>query len=316
MHRYQQPRPDEQACRSLAARIGRRHLEQRLGLEQEHALDTFGHGRWLHPENWLSLQRLARFFVRMSGIAAAGRPLARRHELSRVTQALGLGSRNAVTVLHLSDLHLDMAPDTCDSLIHSLQKLGSDDAPDLAVLTGDFRARTYGPMDQVVEAMQRLRPLLPERCYAVLGNHDCLAMVPAMEAMGIRFLLNEHVEVAPGLVLAGVDDPHFYRTDNLHRALEPLDQDVRVVLLSHSPEIYRQAAHAGVHLMLCGHTHGGQVCLPGGTALTYDCNCPRRYCRGAWQHGAMHGYTSRGCGTSILDIRFFCPPEIVLHRLV
>jgi len=290
-------------------------VDQRLGIEQEHAVDTFGHGRLFHPENWLSGQRLARALLRLTGIGALGRRLSRRHHISSIEHAIGRSGKSPLRILHLSDLHLDMAEDTCEALIASLQRIPDSERPDLAVLTGDFRARTYGPMDRVVAAMQRLRPRLPERCFAVLGNHDCLAMVPAFEALGIRFLLNEHVELEAGLFLAGVDDPHFYRLDNLHRAMEAIPADACTLLLSHSPEIYRQAAHAGVDLMLCGHTHGGQVCLPWGAALTYDCSCPRRYCRGSWRHGGMRGYTSRGTGTSILDIRFFCPPEIVIHRL-
>jgi predicted MPP superfamily phosphohydrolase len=85
--------------------------------------------------------------------------------------------------------------------------------------------------------------------------------------------------------------------------------------LSHTPEVYRQAAHAGYDAFLCGHTHGGQICLPGGIPLTLDARCPRRLGRGAWRHQSMQGYTSAGAGTSIVNLRFNCPPEITLHTL-
>ncbi|HKI61484.1 MAG TPA: metallophosphoesterase [Mariprofundaceae bacterium] len=313
MHRYLQPKPEHADLLSLSERLGRLHVNQRLGIEQDHAVEVFGHGHVLNPENWLSGQKLARLFLRVTGFGRLGRRRARQHRIVEREVRLDRlpAACDGLSLLHLTDLHLDMAEDTVDALIKSLHGVSAD----VAVLTGDFRARTYGGINRVVEAMGKLRAQLPERCFAILGNHDCLAMVPAFEAMGISMLLNESVEFEKGLFLAGIDDPHYYRVDNLAKAMEGVPNAAPVILLAHSPEIYRQATHAEVDLMLCGHTHGGQVCFPGGYALTYDCHCPRRYCRGGWQHGDMQGYTSSGCGTSILDIRFFCPPEIVIHRL-
>jgi uncharacterized protein len=88
-----------------------------------------------------------------------------------------------------------------------------------------------------------------------------------------------------------------------------------VLLLSHTPEPYRQAAHAGVDLMLSGHTHGGQVCLPGGIPILTDTPTPRAYVRGPWRYRAMAGYTSVGCGSSVVDVRLNCLPELTLHQL-
>jgi hypothetical protein len=79
--------------------------------------------------------------------------------------------------------------------------------------------------------------------------------------------------------------------------------------------VYRHAAHADYDLMLCGHTHGGQICLPGGVPLLTDADSPRSIARGAWRYHGMIGYTSVGAGTSIVDVRLNCPPEITLHRL-
>jgi hypothetical protein len=87
------------------------------------------------------------------------------------------------------------------------------------------------------------------------------------------------------------------------------------ILLSHTPEAYRRAAHAEYNLMLCGHTHGGQICLPGGLPVLTDTASPRRFARGAWCYHGMIGYTSAGAGTSIVDVRLNCPPEVTLHRL-
>jgi predicted MPP superfamily phosphohydrolase len=68
--------------------------------------------------------------------------------------------------------------------------------------------------------------------------------------------------------LAGIDDAHFYRVDNIEKAASVIPHEAFSILLSHTPEIYRQAAHAGFDLLLSGHTHGGQICLPGSVPLT------------------------------------------------
>jgi predicted MPP superfamily phosphohydrolase len=87
-------------------------------------------------------------------------------------------------------------------------------------------------------------------------------------------------------------------------------------MLSHTPEIFRQAAHAAVDLLLCGHTHGGQICLPGGWPIFLDARIPRRLGRGRWQHAGMQGYTSPGAGASVVEVRLNCPPEVTVHRLL
>src|SRR5271168_3509834 len=82
----------------------------------------------------------------------------------------------------------------------------------------------------------------------------------AVETLGIGVLLNECVVIKRGraaIYLAGVDDAHFFRVDNIEKAAAEIPRGCVSVLLSHTPEIYRQAAHAGFDLMLSGHTHGG-----------------------------------------------------------
>ena len=73
--------------------------------------------------------------------------------------------------------------------------------------------------------------------------------------------------------------------------------------------------HAGFNLLLGGHTHGGQLCLPGSIPITLDAMLPRRMGAGAWRHHTMVGYTSVGAGTSLIPVRLNCPPEITLHYL-
>ena len=154
--------------------------------------------------------------------------------------------------------------------------------------------------------------------YGILGNHDTIRMVPGLEALDIRLLLNESVTLdrdGAGFHLAGIDDPHYYRADNLEKATDGLPLDDVRILLAHSPEIYRNAAYSGFDLMLSGHTHGGQICLPGGIPMMCNARCPRAFCAGPWRYRGMQGYTSRGSGVSVVDVRLNCPPEVTLHRL-
>jgi predicted MPP superfamily phosphohydrolase len=143
-------------------------------------------------------------------------------------------------------------------------------------------------------------------------------MVPALEDMGIRMLLNEVEAIerdGERIYVAGIDDAHFFRVDNIEKVAAEVPADACSILLSHTPEIYRQAAHAGFDLLLAGHTHGGQICLPGGIPITLSSKLPRAMGAGSWKHRDMVGYTSVGAGSSIVAVRLNCPPEITLHQL-
>jgi predicted MPP superfamily phosphohydrolase len=218
------------------------------------------------------------------------------------------------TILQISDLHVDMNPAAMRRLAELLPRLSYD----LCVLTGDYRGKTYGPCEATIEGMARLRAHIAAPIYAVLGNHDSLRMVPALEEMGIRMLVNEAEPILRNgqrVYLAGIDDAHFYRMDNIEKAASQIPHDAFSILLSHTPEIYRQAANADFDLLLSGHTHGGQICLPGAIPFTLDSALPRRMGAGSWRYGRMVGYTSVGVGSSIVAARINCPPEITLHEL-
>jgi len=189
---------------------------------------------------------------------------------------------------------------------------------DACVLTGDFLVETSGPFKRALAILADLRTEIRDPVYGVLGNHDSIRMVPDLEKMGIRMLVNESDTIERGgrkIHIAGIDDAHFYRADNIEKATDLIPLDAFSVLLSHTPEIYRQAAHAGFSLLLSGHTHGGQICLPGGIPITLDSVLPRRLGAGPWKHHTMDGYTSVGAGSSVVPVRFNCPPEITLHYL-
>ncbi len=189
---------------------------------------------------------------------------------------------------------------------------------DITVLTGDYRGKTYGPFEPALRGMAKLRARLSGPVYGVLGNHDTIRMVPELEAMGIRMLVNECVTIVRDdqrIYLAGVDDAHYFRVDNIEKARSSIPNDEFSILLSHTPEIYRQAAHADFDLLLSGHTHGGQICLPGSIPIILRSVLPRRMAAGTWRYHSMIGYTFVGAGSSVVAVRFNCPPKITLHHL-
>ena len=218
-------------------------------------------------------------------------------------------------VLHLADLHLDAHP----ALAKRAAALARRAQCDLCVLTGDYRYRVHGPIDGGMAGIARLSQALDaaDGTYAVLGNHDTVEMVPALEALGIRVLTNQTVSIAragAALHVTGVDDVHYFYTDHAAEALGRAPDGFRLALV-HSPEMVRPAAESGIALYLTGHTHGGQVCLPGGWPLFTHSEGGRRYAAGLWRHGDMVGYTSRGVGVSGLPVRFNSRGEMTLITL-
>jgi uncharacterized protein len=174
------------------------------------------------------------------------------------------------------------------------------------------------PYDPALAGMEKICSILKRPIYGVLGNHDTIRMVPGLEDMGIQMLLNENHAIERGdhrIYLAGIDDAHFYRVDNIEKAATGIPVEGFSILLSHTPEVYQQASYADFSLLLGGHTHGGQICLPGRIPITLDSVLPRHMGSGSWKYREMIGYTSAGAGCSIVSARFNCPPEITLHRL-
>lgn len=301
----------------LERRLGRLHANQRLGIETDHEAQIFGQGlNFFHIENWYSIHSVIRGFFKLTGLYWRGVKNAQRVEVRHTNIRFKSLPRefDAFTVLHISDLHVDLNPGAMQRLIDILPTLEYD----LCVLTGDYRGATFGPFEPAIEGLAEVRSQLKGPVYGVLGNHDTVRMVPSLEDIGIRMLLNECDTISRGgehIYLAGIDDAHFYRVDNLEKAAGDIEPGAFSVLLSHTPEIYRQAAHAGFDLLLAGHTHGGQICLPGSIPLTLDSRLPRHMGSGLWEYQQMVGYTSVGVGSSIVAIRLNCPPEITLHHL-
>ncbi|MBO9512674.1 MAG: metallophosphoesterase [Variovorax sp.] len=302
---------------ALAGRMGEGALRQRLAMEAEQDSHHYRHVEdFLRPEHLPSAGRLIHRALAAAGLRARGRNNARRIRVHRNEVCLEHlpGVFEGCRLLHLSDLHLDAGRHHVEALLAAVRGLECD----ACVLTGDYRFGIEGSCAPAISALARLVPVLPQPAFAVLGNHDGIDLVDGLERLGVRVLMNECAALHRGemrLHIAGIDDAHYFRTHDIARAAAGVPVDACAILLSHTPEPYRHAAAHGFDLMLSGHTHGGQICLPGGIPLLTDTPAPRRLARGAWRQGRMQGYTSVGCGCSIIDARFFCPPEVTIHVL-
>ncbi|MCA1399704.1 metallophosphoesterase [Bradyrhizobium sp. BRP56] len=305
------------ALQGLVERIGADHVVRRLGIEAAHEKQLFGQGTLVfNVENWKLAPRIIETALKVTGLHGRARRNADRVEVRHnlVTSARLPAAFDGFAMLQLSDLHADIS----QRAMRHLMDIVSDIACDICVLTGDYRGKTYGPFETSLVLMRDLCARIKLPLYGILGNHDSIRMTPALEAMGIRMLFNEQEPITRDgatIHLAGIDDAHFYRTDDIAKAAAAIPRDAFSILLAHTPESYRGAAAAGFDLMLSGHTHGGQLCLPGGIAIKLEARLPRRMGRGAWRFGALAGYTSAGAGTSLAPVRLNCPAEITVHTL-
>src|SRR5215467_6638522 len=202
--------------------------------------------------------------------------------------------------------------------------------PDLIALTGDFVtvpilyyhrhdarrfARNSEPCGELLKTLRA-----PYGKFAVLGNHDSASdpnfITRALQSHGIPVLMNRSLAVERGrarIWLAGIDDVLEGRPD-LSQALQQIPPGEVTVLLAHEPDFADQAVLAPVDLQLSGHSHGGQIWVPG-IGAPWLPQLARRYPRGFYEVGKLKLYTNLGIGTIRIPVRLNCPPEVTLITL-
>ncbi len=219
-------------------------------------------------------------------------------------------------ILHLTDLHIDCLP----GLENVICDIVEDLRYDICVMTGDYRLGAYGEYtENVTEPLRKITSIIqaPDGIFATLGNHDTQSVVKILESMGVQMLTNETVPVFRGLdkiLFTGTDDPYIYFSNQITESLKTPHHEFKIALV-HTPELYKEAAANGYHLYLSGHTHAGQICLPNGIPIISHLNKGKHLVAGLWKEGNMTGYTSAGCGTSGLPVRFNCKGEVTLFTL-
>ena len=272
--------------------------------------------RWqflLNFENFFYYRILMNRFFKVAGLYNKGLQNAqapqRRDETFRF--AALPDSFDGFRIMLLTDLHLDGTPGLAEAIIEQIKTIQVD----LCLIGGDIRMETYGPIALSLRHLRNLARHVNAKhgILGVLGNHDCIEMVPDLEEAGIVMLVNDSWPIEQNgekIWIIGIDDPHYYKVHDLETAFHNVPKDNFRILLSHSPEAYHEAAHYQPDLYLCGHTHGGQIRLPGRGPIFTHSKAPRFTAAGRWEYQSMAGYTSNGAGTSGVPLRFNCPGEI------
>ena len=174
----------------LESRLGRRHARARLGIERDHEAQVFGQGiNFFHIENLTLSHTVIRAILMASGLYWRGRSNAAKVELreNHIVLPRLPAAFDGLTILQLSDLQIELS----EAAMERVVDLVTNARYDLCVLTGDYRAQTWGSYEAALSGVARVRAALRGAVYGVLGNHDTICMVPGLEAMGIRMLLGD-----------------------------------------------------------------------------------------------------------------------------
>ncbi|MFT6142130.1 MAG: hypothetical protein ACJAXN_003373 [Psychromonas sp.] len=158
---------------ALEKRLGAAVSKQRIASEETHTAQVFGQGRnFFHIENFYSIHSIIRNTLRLCLMDRKGQCNAVNIQLRHNSVKLvDLHPEfQGFTLLHLSDMHLDMDERATMALIARVTEVNYD----ICVMTGDYRARKYGEIDNAMAAMARLRAQLKKPVYAVLGNHNSI----------------------------------------------------------------------------------------------------------------------------------------------
>lgn len=241
-------------------------------------------------------------------------------------------------VLHLSDTHMRSGSRRLQKWLAELPRL-LEKPPDLTLATGDLIEDDSG-IDPVVGALGRLQGRLGS--FYVFGSHDYYQskfqaytkymtgkrpvnapradtnrLVAGLEAGGWKSVINdtETVETNGGRVrITGVDDPYINRHQTSHIRREP--EDLLAIGLTHAPDVVSEYALAGYDLVLGGHTHAGQVRIPGIGAIVTNCTLPAGLAGGLNRVGGTWLHMSPGLASGrFAPIRFNSRPEATLIRL-
>lgn len=204
-------------------------------------------------------------------------------------------------------------------LRHAVSLIAAE-RPDLMLFGGDYASETTRFARDAAPILGELAVAAPLGGYAVLGNHDEQLdgekVAAALTAAGIRVLRNEAVPICHGgatLWLVGLDDA-LAANHALSRAFANVPEDAAALALWHEADWAEETARCGAFAQLSGHTHGGQVRLPGLGALALPPG-GRRFDAGFFTVEDMTLYVSRGAGVYRPPLRFRCPPEVTLVTL-
>jgi len=235
--------------------------------------------------------------------------------------------RPPLRIAFASDLHLGPTtpPEVLDAAFAQLRSANAD----VLALGGDY-VFLGATKDRVKELQARVSALPSPVKLAVLGNHDFWARPERLEdgltEAGVRVLVNESIRLPPphdDVAVIGLDDPlTSYRAVDRIAQQEGVDAalarvaDVPIkIALCHSPDGYPEVKGRGVQLLLCGHTHGGHIALPGYRPLWVPSPHGRLWPFGRHQVDGLTIFVSRGVGGSLVPMRTYAPPDVAVFTI-
>jgi predicted MPP superfamily phosphohydrolase len=236
-------------------------------------------------------------------------------EISRLTVRLPFLNPvfDGYRIVQMSDLHYGSWLNR--ERLESVISLVNHQSPDLIAITGDLISSVNANLiHELINPLSNLHAY--DGVLAIRGNHDCWVKTELFhESMKKSYIceLNNKIFTitrrGSTLYIVGIDDA-YYHLDRLQDILPSLPSRSAIVLLSHEPDLADLSSSTGrFGLQLSGHTHGGQIVIPG-IGAPWLPRLGRKYPSGLYQVNGMTLYTNRGVGTSSLYFRYHCPPEI------
>jgi predicted MPP superfamily phosphohydrolase len=229
------------------------------------------------------------------------------------------GNLAGLTIVFVTDTHVGpyFAASDLEPVIERLEHI----QPDIVLFGGDAICESPRFLKHTTPVLARMAKTARYGAWGVLGNHDIAntreRVVPALESAGIAVLENQAicVETDRGpLWIVGIADALLGKPD-LNRAFGAVPAEAAAICLWHEPDLAGEAAPYGAFLQLSGHTHGGQVRLPGiGPIATPTLG--KRFVQGRYAIGDMELYVSPGLGVYRPPVRLNCPPELTVIRLI
>jgi uncharacterized protein len=226
-------------------------------------------------------------------------------------------------VAFLSDFHTGSHSDD----VPRLQRIAAEAQafnPDLVLLGGDFvNMQPFGGGRVPPRIVAALLAPLDGACgrFAVLGNHDYIygaeEIADALRGHGITVLDDEHRAInfqGHSIYIVGIPDAHVRRARS-KQLLTGLLPEQPTIVLTHDP-VWFADVPVGSHLTLAGHTHGGQVSLPGLGIVTNSSKAPLRWTHGLVVERGRYLYVTSGIGTSLVPLRWRVPPEFVVLDVI
>ncbi len=233
-------------------------------------------------------------------------------EITRTPVPVGLG--RSLRLACLGDIHFDplCEADYLGSVVGKVNAL----QPDLIALTGDYITHATPRVGEVCGILGRLRA--PLGVYAALGNHDQWHAGDIVSALLRRqkiVVLRNQCHPLPGLggwFVSGLESYWAGRPDG--SCLDRAGADTRHLLIVHEPDPFLELTDPRIRLQMSGHTHGGQIRMPGIGALRLP-SWGRKFDQGLFERDGRHLFVNRGIGTVTYHLRFDCRPEISLLEL-